>query len=79
MRNAAYTLNTLFAQLGLDHSDEAVDHFIRTHGPVPSQLRLWEAPCWNPGQASLLREELANDADWAEVVDQLNALLRKPG
>lgn len=78
MHETAYTLNTPFAQLGLAHSDEAIDRFIRSHGPVPSHCRLWEAPCWNSAQAALLREELANDADWAEVIDQLNALLRKP-
>lgn len=79
MHETAYTLSTLFAQLGLDHSDEAVDHFIRNHCPLPTHQRLWEAPCWNTSQSALLREELANDGDWAEVIDQLNTLLRKPG
>jgi hypothetical protein len=78
MHESAYTLNTLFAQLGLEHSDTAIDSFIRSHAPLSSKQRLWEAPCWTESQAALLREELANDADWAEVIDQLNSLLRKP-
>lgn len=78
MHSTAYSLNTLFAQLGLDDSDVDIDRFIRLHAPIPMHFRLWEAPCWNTGQAALLREELANDADWAEIIDQLNALLRKP-
>jgi hypothetical protein len=77
MHSTAYCLNTLFAQLGLDDSDAAIAQFIRQHAPIPISYRLWEAPCWNTGQAALLREELANDADWAEVIDQLNVLLRK--
>jgi AraC-like DNA-binding protein len=78
MHTTAYSLSTLFAQLGLADSDSAIEQFIRQHGSLPSRYRLWEAPCWNTGQAALLREELANDADWAEVIDQLNILLRKP-
>ncbi len=32
-------------------------------------------PFWSPVQAAFLCEELAEDADWAEVVDGLNVLL----
>jgi hypothetical protein len=77
MHEPAYTINTLFAQLGLEGTDAAVDHFIRTHGPLPATVQLHEAPCWSPAQAKLLKEAVVNDADWAEVVDQLDALLRK--
>ena len=44
-------MNTLFAQLGLDDSDAAIDTFIRQHAPIDAQLRLYEAPCWTPAQA----------------------------
>ncbi len=77
MYNTAYNLQTLFSQLGLDDSEAGIEHFIRIHSPIPTGCRLWDAPCWNAGQAALLREELANDADWAEVIDQLNVLLRR--
>ena len=77
MHTPAYTLNTLFAQMGLDNTDESIDTFIRTHGPVPSETPLYQAPCWNKGQADLLKEAIEQDSDWTEVVDQLDALLRK--
>jgi hypothetical protein len=76
MHKPLYTLNTLFAQLGLDDSDEAIERFINASGPVPESIPLHEAPCWNKAQSDLLREAVSNDADWAEVVDQLDALLR---
>ncbi len=77
MHTPAYTLNTLFAQMGLESSDEAIDAFISTHGPIPGGIELCEAPCWNAAQAALLKEALVDDSDWAEVVDQLDALLHK--
>jgi len=77
MQQPAYTLNALFAQLGMDDSDAAVDHFIRANGPLPATLHIEEAPCWTPAQAKMLKESIMVDADWCEVVDQLDALLRK--
>ncbi|MBB2484175.1 DUF2789 family protein [Mitsuaria sp. WAJ17] len=50
--------------------------FLLNHSPLPATLRLEDAPCWSVAQAALLREELRADADWAELVDQLNAALR---
>ena len=78
MHTPAYNLSTLFAQLGLEYSDEAIDTFIREHGPIADTVALPDAPCWNEGQRELLREAVSDDSDWAEVVDQLDALLRKP-
>ena len=77
MHTPAYSLNTLFSQLGLNNSDEAIDVFIREHAPTAREIHLSEAPCWNQSQKSLLKEALADDSDWVEVVDQLDALLRK--
>jgi hypothetical protein len=77
MHQPAYTMNILFAQLGLDHSDAAIDAFIRQHGPIPATTPLHEASCWSPAQARFLNDAILSDGDWAEVVDQLNALLRK--
>ena len=45
---------------------------------LPADVLLADAPFWTPAQATLLREELLEDADWAEVIDQLNAALRAP-
>ncbi|HEX9595542.1 MAG TPA: DUF2789 family protein, partial [Anaerolineales bacterium] len=62
MQAPAYSLNTLFAQLGLEHSDEAIDKFIREHAPIPATVTLSEAPCWNESQRKLLTESIANDS-----------------
>jgi hypothetical protein len=40
-------------------------------------VRLADAPFWSQAQAQFLREEIYEDADWAEVVDQLNLMLRE--
>ncbi len=66
----------LFSQLGLADDPAGIAGFIRAHAPLDPAVRLEDAPFWTPAQASLLREELQEDADWAEVVDQLNAALR---
>ena len=71
-----HTLNCLFEQLGLPSDASAVDDFIEAHNPLPEHVPLHEAAFWNPAQAAFLREEIRGDADWAEVVDQLNVRLR---
>lgn len=71
------TLADLFAQLGLDADDAAQRAFIAAHAPLPANLPLPDAPFWTPAQATFLREALLEDAEWAEVVDELDALLRQ--
>ena len=75
MDTSQHNLNNLFAQLGLPSGASAVDSFILAHSPLPSALCLSDAPFWTPSQASFLREEILKDADWAEIVDGLNARL----
>lgn len=75
MEASIHTLNHLFAQLGLPSDDAAIDSFIKTHQHLSSNLTLAEAPFWTPSQASFLSEEIIKDADWAEVIDQLNTRL----
>lgn len=75
MGPSTHTLNNLFAQLGLPSEDSAIQHFMQTHQHLASNLALSEAPFWTPAQAAFLREEILKDADWAEVIDQLNARL----
>lgn len=75
MESSLHTLNNLFSQLGLPADDMAIENFIQTHGPLATNLSLSEAPFWNPTQASFLKEEILKDADWAEVIDQLNVRL----
>lgn len=76
MEKSTHRFSELFAQLGLDSGPEAISGFIRAHTPLPEHIRLADAPFWTPAQAAFLREEIAEDADWAELVDQLDAALR---
>lgn len=66
----------LFAQLGLPADVPSIAAFIQSHSPLNAATRLEDAPFWTPPQAALLREHLQEDADWAELVDQLNLALR---
>jgi hypothetical protein len=75
MESTNHTLNNLFAQLGLPSEEVAIDDFIDAHRPLATDVFLSEAPFWTAAQASFLREEILKDADWAEVIDQLNAKL----
>jgi hypothetical protein len=70
-----HSLPDLFEQLGLMAEVPALEHFIERHGPMPAAMLLADAPFWSATQACFLREELLVDADWAEVVDDLNSRL----
>lgn len=76
MEPPVHSMPNLFAQLGLPADEAEIDRFIETHAPLPRSVDLADAPFWTPAQASFLREEILEDADWAEVVDQLNVRLR---
>ena len=75
MDTSRHTLQTLFSQLGLPNSDRSMDAFFRNHY-LPRDIPLDRAAFWSVGQAQFLREAVEQDADWAETVDQLDALLR---
>jgi Protein of unknown function (DUF2789) len=77
MELAHHTLPQLFAQLGLPDDTAAIEAFIAQHAPLRQTVSLTEAPFWSPSQAAFLRSELAQDADWAELVDTLDVLLRR--
>ena len=76
MESPVHTINALFEQLGLEDSDDAIQMFIEQHKPLASEVALHEAAFWNASQADFLRQAIEEDADWAEVVDQLDAMLR---
>jgi len=76
MEPTSHTLQDLFLQLGLAGGQSDIDQFVAAHRPLANTIRLAEAPFWTPAQAQFLREEISDDADWAEVVDQLNVMLR---
>jgi len=73
---STHTLETLFRQLGLPCEPADIDRFVLAHRPLPGMLALHEAPFWTTAQAEFLCGAVVDDADWAEVVDQFDALLR---
>lgn len=69
-----YTMNNLFAQLGLDSSDEAIEKFVANNQLQKDEI-LTEADIWNDKQRMFLQEEWQQDAAWVEVIDELNIRL----
>ncbi|MDO8698483.1 MAG: DUF2789 family protein [Pseudomonas sp.] len=78
MQSTNPDLTSLFQQLGLPAGAADVDSFVSQHAPLPERLALADASFWNLGQATFLREQLVADAEWAELIDQLDLLLRRP-
>jgi hypothetical protein len=76
MESPVHSLPSLFKQLGLAADQASIDDFIKQHSPLAQACKLADAAFWDKAQASFLREEILEDADWAEVIDQLNLLLR---
>lgn len=76
MEQNTHPFHELFEQLGLPSDEGAIRAFIEEHRPLPEGVALSEAPFWSKSQAQLLRDSLLADADWAEVVDQLNLALK---
>lgn len=76
MEPGTHSLSNLFEQLGLPGDAAGIEGFIAAHRPLAAGTALADAPFWSPAQARFLREEVAEDADWAELVDQLNLMLR---
>lgn len=66
----------LFEQLGLSSTPEDMDKFFATHTLSPD-TRLVDAPFWTPAQSAFLKEQFLKDAEWAPVVDELNARLHE--
>jgi hypothetical protein len=77
MDSSFHSISELFAQLGLPNDEASMQAFIKQHSPLPADVRLADAPFWTESQAQLLREEFIEDAEWAEVVDQLNLALHR--
>ena len=71
-----HRLSDLFRQLGLPDDHAAIEAFVLQHRPLSADINLWDATFWTDSQSNFLREEIADDADWAVVVDDLNSRLR---
>ncbi|WP_339481349.1 MULTISPECIES: DUF2789 domain-containing protein [unclassified Pseudomonas] len=77
MEPPIHPLSSLFKQLGLPDDAQGIDQFITSHSPLKPGLHLADAFFWSESQRQMLRDEILEDADWAEVIDQLDVLLRK--
>ena len=75
MESTYHAFSELFDQLGLPSEEASIREFIATHRPLPDGMTLSEAPFWTPAQAQLLRQQWKQDADWVEMIDQLNLAL----
>ena len=69
-------LSSLFEQLGLPSADGEIETFVESHKPLAATLHLHEAGWWNRSQAQFLKQAIDDDAEWAEAVDELDAMLR---
>ena len=76
MEKVFHRFTELFQQLGLPADAVTIKQFIANHSPLDESIQLADAPFWSASQATLLRDELMLDADWAEIIDQLNKALR---
>ena len=70
------TLKDLFLQLGLPKDQQKIDSFINQHNGLDENIRIENASFWTESQAAFLRTSLEEDAEWAELIDQLSAMLR---
>lgn len=66
-----YTINDLFAQLGLESSDKAIDAFVEQHQLAKGE-ELIKSKVWSDSQRMFLQEEWNKDAAWVEIIDDLN-------
>jgi hypothetical protein len=76
MERPVHSLGMLFAQLGQPGDEASITQFIESHRPLPDHVLLHKAPFWTPSRASFLCDAIRDDADRAEVADELNAALR---
>ena len=76
MEPPIHSIVSLFDQLGLDSTEEGINHFIEKNRPLPSSIELHKASFWTTSQASFLKQVLDEDADWVEVVNELDVMLR---
>lgn len=73
MEKPVHSMSALFAQLGHASDEHSIARFIESKAPLANGMLLHEAPFWSPSQAGFLHEAISQDADWAEIADELNA------
>lgn len=76
MEPPVHRFGDLFRQLGLADQPAEIAAFLARHRPLSTNTALADAPCWSAAQSRFLREGIADNADWAQVVSELDASLR---
>ncbi|MDO6443531.1 DUF2789 domain-containing protein [Marinobacter sp. 2_MG-2023] len=76
MDTSKHNLSTLFDQLGLASDEKSIEAFTSRYSPLPREIALQDASFWSEGQSQFLEEGLEDDSDWAEVIDELDAMMR---
>ncbi len=76
MEKTAHGFSDLFEQLGLASDEASIRKFCDEHKMLGEEV-LPDARFWSPAQAQFLRESWSQDADWAVLIDQLNASLHR--
>ncbi len=71
-----HEMSDLFEQLGLGSSPQQIKDFVKNHRNKRGTTSIYEATFWTKSQADFLKQALEQDADWAELVDQLDVMLR---
>lgn len=70
-------MTTLFEQLGLESSNEAIATFIGSH-QLEADISLIDAPFWSESQRQFLQTKIkTDDATWTIIIDQLNESLHE--
>lgn len=69
-------LSHLFEQLGIDNSEDNIDKFIADN-QIPNNVLISQANFWNESQKSFLKEAIDEDAQWSELIDHLDVLIRR--
>jgi hypothetical protein len=69
-------LSELFAQLGLPNQQQEIQQFIELNCGLATDTKIENAEYWTPSQADFLKTALAEDGEWAEIIDQLSTRLR---
>ncbi len=78
METPIHPLSSLFKQLGLPDDAQGIDQFITSHSPLELMGCTWPmrfSGARASGKCCATRSSRMRD--WAEVIDQLDVLLRK--
>lgn len=76
MEMGQHGMAELFEQLGLGNSPEEIKDFVKNHRHKRDSAPIHEASFWTASQSAFLQQAIEQDADWAELVDQLDVMLR---